>query len=195
MRSVRRRYRLRPEDAVLLAAAFLFGAAGLVDRTPRSPTPISPWQQPNDDATPPPTNPVMVETLDRDTIVLGATKPWPAVIVRYSTSCPHCRSSVEAWRELSSTSNAVCERGIAVLSLEPLDTQRRFWSDRRWAGAANCETPIVGKPLNSSAFNLQLPARGVPSHYVLSEAGTTTHVWVGALRNRRALGQFTDSIP
>jgi len=139
-------------------------------------------------------SPIPLETLDGDSVVLGEAVGWPALVVEYRTTCPHCERSRPQWKGLAAEHASLCERGVVFISSEPVLVQRAYWTGWDWGEPEGCVTPLVGRPLDSRDFLSLFNSPGVPAHYLVDTNGTVTHSWIGAVATSSGLRAFSDSI-
>lgn len=141
-----------------------------------------------------PLSPIPLETLDGDTVILGETVGWPALVVEYRTTCPHCERSRPQWQRLAAGHVGLCERGVVFVSNEPLMAQRAYWEEWEWGVPEGCAAPVIGRPPDPRGFVSVFNSPGVPSHHLLNTNGAVTHTWIGAVGASSGLRAFSDSI-
>jgi peroxiredoxin len=136
--------------------------------------------------------PYLVETVDGDTVRVEPGE-IPAVLIVYSPNCRFCDLSVRNWRRLA---RSICDEAqVIAVSRDPLEAQRRYWSDHGVLGRPDCAvTPLVGRLIDASRFGTQYGVRVTPTIFIISAGGSATHVWAGASGRRAALDSLLAAV-
>lgn len=121
-------------------------------------------------------------TLTGEPVTVGeAEGEGRQVLFFFTTTCPYCRSSLPAWKEITAKLDTVRSLPVSVygVSLDPADVTRRYAEEHR------LPFPVLRFPEEKLASIYRV--RAVPVTAVLDAEGRMIHSRVGELRDRAAI--------
>lgn len=121
-------------------------------------------------------------TLDGAPVTVGEAPPsGRQVLFVYTTTCPYCKTTLPAWREIAAALDTVRSIPVAVygISLDSAEVTRRYAAENR------LPFPTVRFP--EDKLTAIYRAGTVPLTVVLDERGRMIHSRLGELKGRPAI--------
>lgn len=103
------------------------------------------------------------------------------VLFVFTTTCPYCKTTLPAWREITASLDTVRSVPVQVygISLDSVEVTRRYLAENR------LDFPVVRFPEDKLAAIYR--AQSVPLTVVLDERGRMIHSRLGEMKGRAAI--------